>query len=120
LETVPHWNPHLNTETEKYGYPTRRSIVITTADSTLALFCGSLIAYQALPDYAHTITIILACFASVLPDLMEAPYFFLRIKNKFIQKWIKFQKSIQSDTGPIMGILTQALTIIAAILWLRK
>ncbi|MFH1971517.1 MAG: hypothetical protein ABIJ05_04005, partial [Patescibacteria group bacterium] len=25
LEKVPHWNPHLNSETEKYGKPTKKS-----------------------------------------------------------------------------------------------
>ncbi|MGA3292162.1 MAG: hypothetical protein ABSC49_03410 [Candidatus Microgenomates bacterium] len=120
LEMVPHWNPHLNTETKKFGQPTRRSTFITTVDSTLALASGSFIAYQALPDIPHAITILVCCFASVLPDVMEGPYFFLHMKNGFIKKWIAFQKSVQSDTGPVLGLLTQALVILAAILWLKN
>lgn len=118
LETVPHWNPHLNTETEKFGYPTKKSIIITTMDSSLALIGGSFIAYQALPDTKHAITILLACFASILPDLIEAPYFFLKIKNNLIKRWISFQKSIQNDTDVTPGILSQLLTIFAALFWI--
>lgn len=120
LEMVPHWNPHLNSETEKYGYPTKRSTAIVVADSSLALISGSLIAYSALPDMGQALTILFACLASVLPDLIEAPYFFLKIKNKLIQKWIVFQKSIQNDTGIFWGLLTQTLTIAGVILWLKK
>jgi len=120
LEMVPHWNPHLNSETEKFGQPTRRSTFVTTVDSTIALVAGSFIAYKALPDVSVAITILACCFASVLPDVMEGPYFFLHMKNAFIKKWIKFQKSLQSDTSLIPGMLTQVITIVAAIFWLKK
>ncbi len=119
LEMVPHWNPHLNTETEKYGYPTKKSTIITTIDSTFALISGSLIAYQMLPDLGHSVTVLFACLASILPDLIEAPYFFLKIKNSVIKKWINMQRSIQSDTSLAPGLLTQYITIFASILWMR-
>jgi len=120
LEMVPHWNPHLNTETKKFGQPTRRSTFITTVDSTIALVAGSFISFKALPNFPHAITILACSFAAVLPDVMEGPYFFLHMKNRFIKKWISFQKSVQSDTGPFLGMLTQLVTIAAAILWIRK
>ncbi len=120
LEMVPHWNPHLNSETVKFGGPTRRSTFITGVDSAIALLAGSFIAYKALPNLSHVMTILICCFASVLPDVMEGPYFFLHMKNTLIKKWINFQKSLQNDTGPILGMLTQVATIIAAILWLKK
>lgn len=119
LEMIPHWNPHLNAETKKYGYPTKRSIMIATIDSSLALICGSFIAYQALPDTKHALTILFACLASIIPDLIEAPYFFLKIRNKIIEKWIKIQKSIQNDTTFVTGAVTQAITILAAIFWIK-
>lgn len=118
MEMVPHWNPHLNTETEKFGHVTKKSTLIVIADSTLALVSGSIIAYQALPNTGHAITILLACFASILPDLVEAPYFFLKIKNKLIAKWISLQKSIQSDTTFLAGTTTQLITILASIFWI--
>lgn len=120
LETIPHWNPHLNTETEKFGQPTRRSTVITAIDSTLALISGSFIAYQALPDVGQAILILACCFASVLPDVMEGPYFFLKLRTLWIKKWIAFQKSIQSDTNAFWGLLTQITIILATIFWLKN
>ena len=120
LEMVPHWNPHLNSETDKYGAPTRRSTVITTIDSTLALTSGSLIAYQALPNVNQVVLILACSFASVLPDVMEGPYFFLKMRANWVKKWIAFQKSIQSDTTPFWGLLTQTLVILAAIFWLKN
>jgi hypothetical protein len=118
LEKVPHWNPHLNQETEKYGRPTKKSTLITAIDSATALISGSLIAFQALPNTAHFFTILTACFLSALPDLVEAPYFFLGWRNKIMAKWIKWQKSIQIDTSPALGLLTQILTILAALWWI--
>ena len=120
LEMVPHWNPHLNTETSKYGHPTKKSTLVVIADSSLALVGGSLIAYSALPDTGLAITILLACLASILPDLVEAPYFFLKSRNKIIEKWIKFQKSIQNDVSIVPGLLTQYLTIFTAIFWINS
>jgi len=118
LETVPHWNPHLNTETEKFGKPTKKSTIITIVDSTVALVSGSLIAWQALPNTNQAILILACCLASVLPDLLEAPYFFLKVRTAWVKKWIKFQKSLQNDTSFYWGFLTQTATILAAVLWL--
>lgn len=120
LERIPHWNPHLNTETKKYGAPTKRSTVIVVIDSTLALTSGLLISASALPNTAHAATILFACFASVLPDVIEAPYFYLKYRVELIKRWIAFQKSLQVDTTPAWGMLTQLVTIAAALLWLRS
>ena len=119
LDKVPHWNPHLNTELNKYGKVTKKSTRIVIADVLLALVLGFYIASLALPDTAHTTTILLACLASVLPDLIEIPYFFFNWKSEFIKKWITFQKSIQVDATPLPGLLTQVITILAAFLWIR-
>ena len=120
LETVPHWNPHLNTETKKFGKPTRESTLITSADSLIALISGSFIAWRALPNTGTSILILACCLTSVLPDLIEGPYFFLKMRSEWAKKWILFQKSFQNDTTPFWGILTQLLTIFAAILWIKS
>lgn len=120
LETVPHWNPHLNTETKKFGAPTKRSTIITAIDSSVALVSGSVIAWQALPNSGLSILILACCLVAVLPDILEGPYFFLRMRAGWVKKWIAFQKSFQNDTTPIWGLLTQILTIGATILWLRS
>lgn len=120
LEMIPHWNPHLNTEIRNFGKPTVQSTVVTAIDSTIALISGSFIAYKALPNTAQALTIFFACFAAVLPDVIEGPYFFLKMKNAFIKKWIDIQKAVQSDAPIAPGLITQVVTIIAAILWIKK
>lgn len=118
LEKVPHWNPHLNTETEKFGKPTRQSTLIVVADVILSLVFGFYIASRALPDTAHFASILAASFFAVLPDVLEGPYFFLNMRNEAVKKWVKFQKSIQVDTTLIPGLLTQVATIVAALWWI--
>lgn len=120
LEKVPHWNPHLNTEKKMYGRPTNKTTLIVAVDVLTSLTLGGFIASRALPNTALAITILLSGLFSVLPDLIEGPYFFLGQESKFIQKWIAWQKSIQSDTTLIPGLLTQFATIITAFLWLNS
>lgn len=118
LEKVPHWNPHLNTEKKKYGHITKQSTLIIIADTTLALISGFTIASISLPDTSRFVVILAACFLSALPDIMEGPYFFLHIKSEFLTKWVAFQKSLQSDANVLPGLLTQAVTILGAFLWI--
>jgi len=120
LEKVPHWNPHLNTEKNAFGKVTKKSTYIVIADSTLALFSGFGIALLKSQNFGQFVVIILACFFSILPDLIEAPYFFLNLKSKFIERWIKFQKSLQVDTSPLPGLATQLITIITSLWWIFK
>jgi hypothetical protein len=118
LDRIPHWNPHLNTEVKENGKPTKKSSVIVIIDVCTALALGFFIASRVLPNTSHAITILAASFASVLPDVIEGPYFFLGIKSKFIKKWISFQKSIQVNTTIVPGLLTQVITIAAAFWWI--
>jgi hypothetical protein len=116
LDRVPHWNPHLNTEVSKYGKVTTVSKAIVIADVVLALIAGFWMA-SLLPSQSQSTLVVMGAFAGVLPDVVEGPYFFLNIKTKAIRQWIKFQKSIQVDTSLIPGVLTQLITVIAAIFW---
>lgn len=119
LEKVPHWNPHLNTEKRTSGGITKQSKAIVIADVVASLVLGGYIAYQALPNTTHALVILTACLVSALPDLIEAPYYFLNIKSEFIQNtWIPFKKSIQVDAALLPGLATQVITIIAAFWWI--
>jgi len=118
LEKVPHWNPHLNTETEKYGRPTKQTTIIVIIDAGVALVLGGFVAYRALPNTAHALTILACSLISVLPDVVEGPYFFLGLKSEVMKRWIQFQKSIQVDTEPIPGLLTQLAVVITALWWI--
>ena len=118
LERIPHWNPHLNTEKKKYGKITKQTTIIVIVDVALSLTLGFYIASRVLPDTGHFYTILAACFFSVLPDIIEGPYFFLNAKSKQIRDWIKFQKSLQNDADLVPGLLTQVITIIASFWWI--
>lgn len=118
LDRVPHWNPHLNTEIKKYGKPTLNSTILITLDVVLALVLGFFMASTALPDQSRAIVIVLGAFAGVLPDVIEAPYFFLGYKNKLLMKLLTFQKSIQVDTTIVPGLLTQVVLVFASFWWL--
>lgn len=117
LEQVPHWNPHLNQEMKKYGKVTTSTKIIIAIDVTLSLILGSFIAAQKLPDTGSAMIILIAAFVSILPDLIEAPYFFFHYKSTFLEKWILFQKKLQSDATPFPGLVTQIITIILALWW---
>lgn len=118
LEKVPHWNPHLNTELKKYGQVTRKSTVIVAIDVLVSLTIGFWAASRMMPDYGRAGGLLLACFAASLPDIVEGPYFFLNTRSKIIEKWILFQKSLQTDTSVIPGLVTQLVTVLAALWWI--
>ncbi|HET7099098.1 MAG TPA: hypothetical protein VFI61_02605 [Patescibacteria group bacterium] len=120
LDKVPHWNPHIITETKQYGHPTKKSTTIIVVDSVLALILGSSIAWNALPNTGHAIVIMFGAFAAILPDLVEFPYFYFKKRSEFYIKWSSFQKSIQVDTTPFWGLLTQVITTVAAFWWIYR
>ena len=117
LEMIPHWNPHLNTEIKKNGKLSNKTLKVISLDVFLSIFVGGFFAYRALPNTTHAITILLASFASVVPDLIEGPYFLLGIRSKITDNWLKIQKAIQNDTNIYYGLLTQGATVLAAFWW---
>ncbi len=118
LDKIPHWNPHFFTETQKLGKPSKSSTTIALVDEVSALLIGLFIASQFLPDYGHVITILLACLASVLPDQVKLPYFFLGVRNGLVDRWTKFERTLQVEVGPFWGITAQVITVLAGIFWM--
>ncbi len=118
LDMTPHWNPHINREIKKFGKPTKQSVNIIRVDSLLALGLGTAVAIHALPDTHQFINIMACSFVAVLPDVVEAPYYFLRKKDLVIEKWITWQKSIQADAEPWIGLTTQVVIVAASLLWI--
>lgn len=118
LDKIPHWNPHLYRETKKYGKPTQRSNIVVAADVFASLLIGLSIASRALPNTGHALTIVAACFFSVLPDVVEAPYFYLNYRNKTLEKWINFQRSFQINTNYFPGMATQIITVTTFLWWI--
>lgn len=118
LEKIPHWNPHLNTETKKYGRLTPQTLRIIAIDTTIALASGVFVSTLVLPDRAHALTILMSCFAAALPDIVEAPYFLFKARAKIFETYIKAQKKLQVDAPIIPGLLTQLLVIAGAFWWI--
>lgn len=117
LDLLPHWNPHLNTELNRLGKLSGKTVTFIATDMFLGLAGGLLIASTVLPDQNQFAIVVLGAFMGVLPDLAEAPHFFLGFHHPWILKLVKFQKSIQNDTPPFLGILTQVLLLAAVFAW---
>jgi hypothetical protein len=117
MDRVPHWNPHFYTETQKYGKPKKGSTYLAFADIGFALVLGSGVAYMALPNIGHAITILIASFFSVLPDLTKTPFYFLKNRGNMLKKYVDFERSIQIETGFAVGSLVQILVIVTSLLW---
>lgn len=113
LDMTPHWNPHLNTETKKLGHLSNKTLLIIGIDLASAIILTGLI-YK----YTNNPYVFLGSFASILPDVVEGPYFLWGWKNKYVNLWMKFQKSIQSDANIFWGLLTQVLVIGATFFWI--
>src|SRR5260370_40338945 len=80
LDVTPHWNPHINREIKKFGHPTKQSVTIIRFDSTIALVLGTAIAIHALPNIHQFLNIMACSLVSVLPDVVEIPYYFFKRK----------------------------------------
>lgn len=117
LDLLPHWNPHLNTELKSFGRVTQKTTLFVATDVVLSLAGGLLIASTVLPDQNHFVIVILGAFMGVLPDAIEAPHFFLGARWAPVERLLRFQKSIQNDAPPFLGILTQVLLLGAVFAW---
>lgn len=116
LDLAPHWNPSLYTETKKYGKPTKKSTKLVILDTSLSLIFGFFLASRVMPDVHHAISIILACFAAVLLDVIEGFYFFLGIRTRFLKNLINFQRRLQWRLSLVPGLAIQGIVIILALL----
>ncbi len=118
LDKLPHWNPHLCTEKKENGKISKKSFAIVFFDSSIALASGTAIAATQSKNFIHFLVIMTACFLSVLPDVIEFPYFFLNKKSALMEKWISFQKSIQNNADLPWGIITQIIVVGASLWWI--
>ena len=117
LDKVPHWNPHLYTETQKTGHPSNQSTAIAVADIGLSLILGFSYAFKALPS-TNAAMLILACsFAAVLSDVIKYPYYYFNWRYKWLVKWVNFERSMQIDAKSIFWGLTTQVAVVAAALW---
>lgn len=119
LDKIPHWNPHIYTETMKKGKPSAQSTKIAIADIALALILGAGFAYKALPDTKMAVLILACSLASVLSDVIKYPFYYLHLRQKWLTTWVNFERSMQIDTKSVFwGIFNQLLIIGASIWWI--
>lgn len=117
LDMLPHWNPHLNTELESLGKISRKTTLIIVLDSFSSLIVGTFLALRFYPNIERIVIVLLSCFFAVLADLIEAPYFFLGVRNRYIERLINFQKKHQWNVSLIPGLLSQ-VGFVFILLWL--
>lgn len=119
VDLLPHWNPHLAKEKKRFGCVSKKTTFLVVIDCLIGLTLGLFLAFKALPDIRRMFLVIAGCFLAILPDLIEAPFFFLNQKGKFIKKLVNFQSKIQYGVHFWPGMLFQALYI-SALLYLAR
>lgn len=115
LDQIPHWNPHFYTETKKFGTPKRNSTVFAVAEELLAFGVGLFIASRFLPDYGRVATILAASFAAVASDQVKFPYFFFKWRYAALERWVKFERTLQVETSIVPGMLIQIVITLAGL-----
>lgn len=118
LDKVPHWNPHLYTETEKLGYPSRQTTKIALLDVGVALATGIFIASKFSGDLEKVILILACSLASVLPDIIKWPYYYLGKRWKLLVRWVLFERSIQVNADFWPGVISQGVVIAGGLWWI--
>ena len=106
LDLLPHWNPNLTKE-KKHGGIKKLTLMVILLDCLTGLALGLFIAKQALPDLKKAGIIILGSFLGILPDLIEAPYYFFDQKIPFLRKLVAFQGRLQWNVSLPFGIIFQ-------------
>jgi hypothetical protein len=120
LDKIPHWNPHLYTETKKLGHPSKASETVAFVDIGVAFILGSAFAFRALPNTQMAILILASSFASVFSDVIKYPYYyFATFRPKWLVWWVEIERNLQVDSkSPFWGIVSQALVVVASLVWI--
>ena len=119
VDLLPHWNPHLAKEKKRFGFISKKTTFLVVVDSLIGLTLGLFLAFKALPDIKRMFFVVAGCFLAILPDLIEAPFYFLNQKGKFIKKLVNFQGKIQYNAPFWPGMLFQVLYV-SALLYLVR
>jgi len=104
---LPHWNPHIFTELKKFGKIQKPSLAVIVVDCLTSLGFVLYFASKAFPDISAITVIFLAAFLSILPDIVEIPYYFFNYRSKNMKKIMDFQHRYQARGDVIWGNLSQ-------------
>lgn len=116
LDMLPHWNPHFFTETQKYGKPLKKSTNFATVEIVIAGIVSLGIAATQYPDVGRMLLFYAAALAGMAPDLVKIPFFFLKQQKGVLKKYVLMERSIQNDANPPLGIITQVVIGVVALL----
>jgi len=111
VDLLPHWNFNLDEEKQKNGKIPPKIMIFMVFDSFLGLILGVSVAAKALPNQLKALTVLIGAFLAVLPDLLEAPFYFWNVQNKFINQLLKFQKNHQENIACWPGLAIQVLFV---------
>lgn len=115
LDLLPHWNPSLSKEKKNKGKISSKTKLIIFFDCLIGLILGLKIAFGVLPNTNKAILVILGCLAGILPDLIEAPYFFLNKNFPSLNGLIAFQNRHQWNISIVTGIIFQLVFLLLII-----
>lgn len=118
LDKIPHWNPHLYTETKKLGHPSNFSTYFALVDSVTALGLGMYIASRYISEPPKALLVLACCFSSVLSDVIKIPYYYFAKRWGWLVKWVHIERNMQENAAPIPGMLTQLVVIGASLWWI--
>ncbi|KKU63033.1 MAG: hypothetical protein UX87_C0036G0002 [Candidatus Amesbacteria bacterium GW2011_GWA1_47_16] len=116
LDMLPHWNPHVNREITRHGHILPLSQKIIYLDLVLAVFFSLVYSIFFTSGLAGMYTSLSCSLMSVLPDVLQFPYYFAGVKHPLITGLIAFQKKHQFDVAPLPGLLFQAFIILLSLL----
>jgi len=111
-DKVPHWDFFSNTRVEERLKGWR--IFAVMADFGLAIAAGLTLTFYALwalQNSALALNIFLCCFASTLPDALEAPHLYFGISDPVTRGLTKIQHKMQFQAPLPWGIISQLVVI---------
>lgn len=119
-DQLPHWNPDIGNEKKKFGFITKSTNIKIFFDVIIGLGFGSYVAFKVFPDTFRFYTVLAGSFFAVLPDLLEAPYYYLKAKHSslFIEV-AKFHNKHQWNVPLWLGMLFQIFYVIF-LFWLIR
>lgn len=103
----PHWNPHIFTEIKKFGKIQRNSLTIIIIDCLTSLGFVFFFSSKVYPNISAISVLFAAAFFSILPDIIEIPYYFFNHRSKLMKKIMDFQHNHQADANIVWGNLSQ-------------
>lgn len=111
---VPHWNPHLYTETRKNGQISSSSVAVIFLDGLLTF---ALLLYFAF-SFGNFILPLAGAILATLPDWVEIPYYFLKIRHPLLVRYVTFEHNHQARANFFLGIITQLAAVLVSLWWL--